>query len=152
MPVDAVRPLFSFSRLRCVEIAHLCTAALLDGDLLELAASWPLLKVLELGDYVETRNPAVVVPTLQGFFHLLRHCPHLEQLVIVVDLRESEVVDITRHTDDISNYPLHHLSPGNSPVDDAKGVASMLWVFSPSLGRVDTSSWKDAPLSDFLHQ
>ena len=148
VPVDAVRPLFSFSRLRCVKIARLCTAALSDGDLLELATSWPLLQVLELGNYVETRNPVVIVPTLQGFFHLLRHCAHLEQLVIVVDLRESEVVDTTRHTDGIDKHPLHHLCLGNSLIDDAKSVASILSALLPALERVGTSCWKDARLSD----
>ncbi|KAF8547385.1 hypothetical protein OG21DRAFT_924774 [Imleria badia] len=139
--VDSIRPLFSFPRLRCVKITHFCTLSLSDGDLVDLATSWPLLEVLYLNYYVETQAP---MPTLRGFFHLLQHCPRLQELVIVVDTRDSEWIDVTCPV--VRNHGMHNLGLGNSYLDDPKRVASILCAIFPSLEEVDATWWYTYPL------
>ncbi|KAF8550845.1 hypothetical protein OG21DRAFT_363701 [Imleria badia] len=132
--MDAIRPLFSLSRLRCVRIAHLCTLSLSDDDLLELATSWPLLEVLSLNYFVETKAPR---PTLKGFCQLLQHCPHLQKLTIVIDATDSEWIDIARPC--VRNHLMDYLCLGNSLLDDRKRVASILLAILPSLKELDTA-------------
>ena len=82
--IGLIRPLFSFTHLRYVDIFRICVLALSDDDLYDLAASWPLLENLSLN----VSNVADSLPTFKGFFHLLRRCPHLEQLYINIDMRD----------------------------------------------------------------
>ena len=144
--VDSIRPLFSFSRLRYVTLADLCTTSLSDDDLLDLATSWSLLEVMNLNYYVNTQTRGVVMPTLEGFCHLLLHCPRLRRLTIVIDARDSEWIDVTRPWDGVrGNHPMDFLRLGNSFIDNAKHVASILSTL-PSLKEVDTSCWDGYPL------
>ncbi|KAF8554788.1 hypothetical protein OG21DRAFT_1508568 [Imleria badia] len=143
--VDSIRPLFSFSRLRCVTLANLCTTSLSDDDLLDLATSWPLLQAMSLNYYVNTQTRGVVMPTLEGFCHLLLHCPRLHKLTIVIDARDAEWVEVACPWDDVRNHPMNYLCLGNSFLDDAKRVASILSTLR-SLKEVDTTCWDVYPL------
>ncbi|KAF8550842.1 hypothetical protein OG21DRAFT_364179 [Imleria badia] len=139
--VDSIRPLFSFSRLRYVGIANLCSTSLSDDDLLDLVTSWPLLQVLRLNRYVK---PQATVPTFKGFCHLLQHCPRLQELSIVVDTRDSEWVDVVRPA--VCNRMMHYLCLGNSFLDDPKRVASILFAILPSVKEINMTCWTDDPL------
>lgn len=139
--VDSIRPLFSFSRLRRVRIAHLCSTSLSDEDLHQLAASWPLLQVLHLNYYAE---PQTVTPTLKGFCHLLQHCPDLQELTIVIDTRDSDWIDVARPV--VCNPLMHYVGLGNSFLDDSKRVAAILFAILPSVKEINTTCWSEDPL------
>ena len=140
--IGLIRPLFSFTHLRYVDIFRICVLALSDDDLYDLAASWPLLENLSLN----VSNVADSLPTFKGFFHLLRRCPHLEQLYINIDMRDTECVDVVRFYGEVRNHVMRRLSLGNSLINDAKHVASILWVTLPSLKQVDLTVWHRDPI------
>lgn len=141
VPVNSIRPLFSFSHLRCVNIARFCAPSLSDDDLLDLATSWPSLQTLYLTYYIEPEAP---MPTFKGFFRLLQHCPGLQALAIVIDTRGSEWIDIARPV--VRSHLLDDLGLGNSALDDPKRVASILRAVFPSLEEVNTNWWRNYPL------
>ncbi|KAF8550850.1 hypothetical protein OG21DRAFT_1499526 [Imleria badia] len=134
--LSSIRPLFSFSRLRYVNILHFCVPSLSDNDLLELATSWPLLQDLGVSYWVE---PPALMPTFRGFCHLLQHCPHLQHLCIVIDTRDSEWVDVARPI--VHNHGMHSLAFAYSSLDDPKRVASVLCAILPSLKKVNMGWW-----------
>ncbi|KAF8554790.1 hypothetical protein OG21DRAFT_1508570 [Imleria badia] len=144
--VDSIRPLFSFTRLRCVKLTGLCRTFLSDDDLLELATSWPLLQTMSLNYYTTVQTHAVIMPTLKGVFHLLQHCQHLRQLTIAIDARGTEWVDAACPWDGVRNHPMDYLCLGNSFLNDSKRIASILSVMLPSLKEVDTAWGDDYPI------
>lgn len=84
MDMHTLRPLLRFGRLTALKLETLCTYALDDAALVEMALAWPCLETLDLS----IRECGWEIPsrvTLPGIVPLLRHCPNLALLGVVVD-------------------------------------------------------------------
>lgn len=82
---DSLQPLLIFRNLRHlhIEIKHKVNISLTDADLERLAQAWPHLRHLRIlpGD---KRNSRGALPTYRGLVSLVRHCPHLNTLAILI--------------------------------------------------------------------
>ncbi|KIJ61285.1 hypothetical protein HYDPIDRAFT_137858 [Hydnomerulius pinastri MD-312] len=144
--LDDIQPLLEFRHLRSVTLHELCTIALDDHALEELATAWPQLEVLHLNRYAKL-EPAASIPTFRGLFHLVRLCPNLRELSIVIDLTKTEWIDIRRPSDEgVCNSALSTLILGNSPLDDPKRVAFILGAVFPCLAGINLDDWDYLPL------
>ncbi|KAF8550843.1 hypothetical protein OG21DRAFT_1513516 [Imleria badia] len=72
--------------------------------------------------------------TSKGSCHCLQQCPRLQELTVVIDTRDAEWIDVARP---VRNHAMRYLCLGNSFLDDAKRVASILSAILPALKQVD---------------
>ncbi|KIK93225.1 hypothetical protein PAXRUDRAFT_527071 [Paxillus rubicundulus Ve08.2h10] len=145
--LDETYPLLAFTRLRSVAFHELCTISMDDHALEEFAAGLPLLEVLHLSRCISSvRGEKVAMPTLKGLFQLVKICPLLTELSIVIDMEQSEWVDLHYPGDGVCNHALSMLILGNSRINDPKRVALILGAVFTALERVDIEDWEHVPL------
>ena len=138
------RPLFSFKRLRILELSGAILPALDNTGLLKLAGAWPQLQVLIL----QQKAGRYYVPRvdLTGLLLLLEHCPALYQLALsvnaIIDTKSPPVLPISN----ASNTRMSSINFCNSPISKAAEVAAFLSAITPNLQ--ETLSWTGAVIPD----
>lgn len=138
------RPLFSFANLRVVSLEGLSTFTLDDNDIAELASAWPDIEELALSTFVD--HPVASLPTFQSLIRLVRSCPKLRVLSLVVDATKLATPSLCAVGRDIRSDVLDELCLGNSPISSPVAVAHVLHNLYPALKQVDLSVWNKEPL------
>lgn len=135
--LNAIRPLFVFSRLRSVNLSGFCMLSLDDNELEILASSWPLLEELNLSRRVLPKHKHFVqIPTFTGLFKLIEHCPHLRVLTIVIDVRDIAGIGIQKPCGYACTRMVSQLDLSSSLINDLEQVASILKAIFPLLKEV----------------
>ncbi|KAF9218794.1 hypothetical protein BS17DRAFT_479918 [Gyrodon lividus] len=143
--LDDIHPLLAFTHLRSVTLHELCTISLDDHALEEFAIALPLLEILHLSRCILSEEADI--PTFKGLFQLVKCCPLLRELSIVIDTKPSGWVDLHCPGDGVCNYILSMLILGNSLIDDPKRVALILGAVFPALEKVNIDEWEYLPLA-----
>ncbi|EIW81825.1 hypothetical protein CONPUDRAFT_164585 [Coniophora puteana RWD-64-598 SS2] len=135
MTIFTFRPLFKSNHLRVLEVDALCSLALGDAEIIELARAFPLLEKLSLNPTYGWRTSLAI--TLFGLFSVACLCPHLLFLGIEFDGVATEKTNSAQNAplnvDIFSNTAIRKLSVGNSTIDDPRTVASLLFRVMPNL-------------------
>lgn len=140
-----MRPLFKFTNLRVVSLEGLSTFTLDDDDIAEMAFAWPGIEELALSTYVD--HPVASLPTAQSLHRLVRSCPKLKALSLVLDMTGLVTSSLWAAGCDVRSDMLHDLCLGNSPISSPIPVAHMLHGLCPALKQVDLSVWNKEPLN-----
>ncbi|KAG8214266.1 hypothetical protein J3R82DRAFT_11079 [Butyriboletus roseoflavus] len=140
-----IRPLFNFTNLRVVSLEGLSTFTLDDDDIAELVSTWPGIEELVLSTYVD--HPNASLPTFQSLLRLVRSCPKLRALSLVVDMTKLVTPSLWVVGCDVRSDNLQDLCLGNSPIGSPTAVAHMLHSLCPALTQVDLSVWNKEPLN-----
>ncbi|KAG0700854.1 hypothetical protein DFH29DRAFT_876323 [Suillus ampliporus] len=109
-----------------------------DKELCQLARAWPKLQVLEITCYSNTTT----VPTLHGLIDLLRLCPALTSLALVIDATKLDGIDLKFPGGGNRNKHLRFLALGNSPIRSPPDVALILSGLFPRLEQVNLAYWR----------
>ncbi|KII86227.1 hypothetical protein PLICRDRAFT_177804 [Plicaturopsis crispa FD-325 SS-3] len=137
LDIAALRPLFSFRHMETFECDILHSFDLDDSGLEEMARAWPLLRSLKLSPRLGWRKRSKI--TLKGLATLLKLCPNLHKLGIVLD---ATVVDRQSIRNAIMrNRHIDTLQLGNSEIGDYGKVAAVLSDFLPRLRTIE--AWGD---------
>lgn len=132
-------PLHAFPNLTHLLIDEVCNISMSDEDLCQLVKAWPKLQVLKFSSYVAFNS--TTVPTFHGLIKLLRHCPALTSLSLVIDTTKVDGINLKRPGVDLCNKHLEFLSLGDSPIQSPLNVALILSGLFPLLGQVDLAWW-----------
>ncbi|EGO21425.1 hypothetical protein SERLADRAFT_441776 [Serpula lacrymans var. lacrymans S7.9] len=131
--IEMVRDLLHFRRIERFTVGGDFDNFLWNDDTLqELALAWPNLHILQLGDGT---GPPWTTPSrvsLRGLTTLLKLCPQLEHLTIVID---AGVVPSVQELgeDVVCNKLIESLTLLNSNVGDSSAVATFLYAILPRL-------------------
>ncbi|KII86237.1 hypothetical protein PLICRDRAFT_281912 [Plicaturopsis crispa FD-325 SS-3] len=109
---SVISPAFDFTQLTLFSVEFGVPLYLTDADLRRVARAWPLATAIHLSSIVYRAvgtPPTIPAATLASLIHF-RHCPNLEELGVVVDVRTSEtnaeyerlVAEVTK-TDELVN-------------------------------------------------
>ncbi|KAH7903762.1 hypothetical protein BJ138DRAFT_1167664 [Hygrophoropsis aurantiaca] len=134
LDIAALRPLFSFSKLRYVHIDGLCLFDLSDDTLVELADTWPHLEELELNYGSGWGRTSKI--TFKGLKSLIRACPLLQTLALAIDATQLNVVSSTTPGEDIHNDNIETLNLEDSIIENPAAVALILGELFCSLKEV----------------
>lgn len=132
---DILQPLFSFSNLHKVELRHPVGFDIDNATILDMARSWPRLKIRKLVASTTRHMPSRV--TLEGLYAFAEHCPQLNDLTLTFDATlapHTPPSDQPRH----SQLCLKCLNVEGSPVGDPGPVAEFLFSISPHLWAIRT--------------
>ncbi|KAJ7779701.1 hypothetical protein B0H16DRAFT_1710957 [Mycena metata] len=127
-----LRPLFRFTDLVSLSLAHPVGFDLDDSTILAMACAWPRLQTLSLQSTLTRHMPSRV--TLLGLHALAKHCPNLSELHMTLD---ATVVPEIPH-DRVVQTTLELLHVGASPVAEPLLVAAFISGIFPKLPRVET--------------
>ncbi|KAH7913860.1 hypothetical protein BJ138DRAFT_1111102 [Hygrophoropsis aurantiaca] len=133
LDITALRPLCLFSKLRSIHIDRFCSFELNDDDLTELATAWPLLEELTLGPNRGWQRTSGI--TFKGLATLLRACPLLHTLALVIDA--TRLCDISLTGSEVLNDRIETLLLGDSIIERPAAVALILDDLFWSLKHVD---------------
>ncbi|KAG1870205.1 hypothetical protein DFJ58DRAFT_723102 [Suillus subalutaceus] len=137
-------PLRLLRNLTHFDVEAACTISISDDELSELVKAWPKLKIFRLGCY---RDPAsTVLPTFHGLVNVLRLCPELASLSLVIDTTQFDGIDVKSPGSGIRNNGLQELVLGNSLIGSPLDVALVLSSLLPNLPEVNLSPWIGGPL------
>lgn len=158
--ISVLRPLFHLARLTSLKLETLCTYDLDDAAIKEIARAWPRLETLDLS----IRECGWEIPskvTLSGLVPLLRHCPHIALLGLVVDatvlptasspssssssLSSSEAATSRLPGAGVRNTALESLWLGDSKITRPALVAAFLSAVAPNIEQI--VSWNTPLLS-----
>ncbi|KAH7910311.1 hypothetical protein BJ138DRAFT_1009053 [Hygrophoropsis aurantiaca] len=137
LDIAALRPLFSFSKLRYVRIGGLCLFGLSDEALAELADAWPHLEELMLNRRSGWRRTSEI--TFKNLKSLIRACPLLQTLALAIDATQLNVASSTTPGEDIHNDNIETLNLEDSIIGDPPAVALILCDLFWSLKKVVAS-------------
>ncbi|KAJ7160572.1 hypothetical protein C8R43DRAFT_1124042 [Mycena crocata] len=134
---DTIRPLFSFHNLELVVIAHPVGFDLDAAVICDLARSWPHLEclLLQARGYRSIQSRV----TLEGIYHLAKHCPGLRSLEISFDA--TAVPKIKRQTNEkkrVIQHSLHTLNVALSPIRNPTRIANFLSAIFAELTEIET--------------
>ncbi|KAH7923675.1 hypothetical protein BV22DRAFT_569287 [Leucogyrophana mollusca] len=142
--IISCKPIFVFSRLKSLDLGPLSTAKFDDAALEELAAGFPQLEALCLGNhYGWPYSPAI---TLGGLKNLLKHCRKLTQLSLPfnADVKCGLTPNHPLFVQLTPNDTITTLSVVNSGIGDPVRVAAVLSSFFPRLKSIRTThDWTD---------
>ncbi|KAF9223030.1 hypothetical protein BS17DRAFT_149807 [Gyrodon lividus] len=142
--IATLRPLFQLKRLTCLKLETLCTYDLDNVAIKEIAAAWPLLETLD----VSIRECGWEIPskvTLQGLIPLLRDCPNLTLLGVVVDATILPATSIKLPGAGVRNTSLEFLWLADSKITRSSLVAAFLSAVAPNIEQI--VSWNTPLLS-----
>ncbi|KAI5885873.1 uncharacterized protein SCHCODRAFT_02642694 [Schizophyllum commune H4-8] len=129
--LDDIQMLLSFTNLADVHI-QFCDVRLRDADIDCIARAWPRLRRMCL--YPSRMNLAErPVCTLNSLLSFAEHCPHLEELQVLVDATAIVVPDKASIPFPRAHDALRALNVMHSPIASGKQVASFLTRFFPFL-------------------
>jgi hypothetical protein len=132
---DILQPLFSFSKLQKIELRHPVGFDIDNATILDMARSWPCLKILKLVASTTRHIPSRV--TLEGLCAFAEHCAQLHDLTLTFDATHSPRTppsDQPRH----GQLRLKCLNVEGSPVGDPGPVAEFLFSIFPHLWAIRT--------------
>ncbi|KAG2120386.1 hypothetical protein DEU56DRAFT_928412 [Suillus clintonianus] len=140
-------PLRLFHNLTHVNVKAACIISISDDELSELVEPWPKLKTFRLSYY---HNPnSTLLPTFHGLINVLRRCPELVSLYLVVDTTQLDGIDVKSPGNGIRNDGLQELVLGNSPISSPLYVALVLSSLFPNLAEVNLAPWLSGLLRKF---
>ncbi|KIK32087.1 hypothetical protein CY34DRAFT_49169, partial [Suillus luteus UH-Slu-Lm8-n1] len=88
---DAFIPLQACHNLTQLSIERGCDVSLSDEELYQLVRNWPKLEVLKISCCSSFGD--TTMPTLHGLIKLLRLCPNLASLALVIDTTKLDGID-----------------------------------------------------------
>lgn len=127
--IKTIKPLLQFSNLMTVSLEPLAVLDLDDRDLEEISKAWPRLRHLDLSPSNGHKRPYAI--TLAGLVPLLRNCPDLSYLGIVIDATHVEPVDPA-----VQNLHIEEMNLGESEIDDPHAIAPILHSMMPNLEEI----------------
>ncbi|KIK95530.1 hypothetical protein PAXRUDRAFT_11391 [Paxillus rubicundulus Ve08.2h10] len=142
--ITALRPLFQLKRLTCLKLETLCTYDLDNAAIKEIAAAWPLLEALDFS----IRECGWEIPskvTLQGLIPLLRDCPNLALLGVVLDATVLPDASVRLPGAGVRNTSLDSLWLADSKITRPTMVAAFLSAVAPNIEQI--VSWNTPLLS-----
>ncbi|OBZ66917.1 hypothetical protein A0H81_13179 [Grifola frondosa] len=142
--LDSLRPLFAFCNLQILRVMTPCTLGLDDGALKEIATSWPHLTKLCLMNSLQNPDSCSDI-TLHGLAHLVRHCPKLQELELLVDASQTDIRMDQRPCGAMFNGKLTFLSLGTSRPGDPTKVALFLSLLFHKLKYILTEHEEGSP-------
>ncbi|KAH7903760.1 hypothetical protein BJ138DRAFT_82489 [Hygrophoropsis aurantiaca] len=137
LDIAALRPLFSFTKMRCVDIDGLCSFDLNDDSLAELANAWPHLEELTLNLSSGWQSTSEI--TFKGLRSLIQACPLLKSLALAIDATQLNPISRATPEDDIHNDKIEVLDLEDSTIENPIAVARILGKLFRSLKRVNVS-------------
>lgn len=142
--ITTLRPLFQLKRLTSLKLETLCTYDLDNAAIKEISVAWPLLETLDLS----IRECGWEIPskvTLPGLVPLLRNCPNLALLGIVVDATVLPISSTRLPGAGVRNTSLESLWLADSKITRPSLVASFLSAVAPNIEQI--VSWNTPLLS-----
>jgi len=145
--IATLRPLFRLKRLTSLKLETLCTFDLDNAAINEIGLAWPLLETLDLS----IRECGWEIPskvTLPGLVPLLRNCPNLALLGVVID---ATVLPVDMETTErlpgggVRNNCLESLWLADSKITRPALVAAFLSAVAPNVEQI--VSWNTPLLS-----
>ncbi|KAG2131838.1 hypothetical protein BD769DRAFT_1355011 [Suillus cothurnatus] len=146
---DIFKPLYTCHNLTQLLVGRSWDISMADEELCQLVRGWPNLQVLKFSRFVATNE--TTVPTFHGLIGLLRLCPALTTLTLVIDTTKLDGIDLKNPGGGIFNDHLEKLVLTNSPMTSPLKVALILSGLFPRLLEVDLDCWDLAP-KNFLPQ
>ncbi|KAG1752898.1 hypothetical protein EDB19DRAFT_972825 [Suillus lakei] len=139
-------PLRAFSNLTVLFIERGCDISMSDEELCHLTGALPKLRILKINCCVTVDT--TTVPTFHGLIGIIRLCPVLTSLALVIDTTKLDGIDI-RNPGGGENFKtyLNNLTLGNSIIDSPLNVALILSGISPRLKQVNLDCWDTAPMN-----
>ncbi|KAG2355754.1 hypothetical protein BDR07DRAFT_1425268 [Suillus spraguei] len=138
--------LHAFRNLTRLNIQEGYNISVSDEELCQLVRAWPKLRVLQISSYVAIDT--TTVPTFHGLIGLLRLCPALISLALVIDTTKLDNIDLTNPNGGSLNTCLNRLTLDNSLIDSPVNVALILDGLFPHLEQVDLDCWERIPMSN----
>ncbi|KAG1736877.1 uncharacterized protein EDB91DRAFT_495084 [Suillus paluster] len=138
-------PLHAYSNLTRLDIEKCCDMSMSDEELCQLVGTWPKLRVLKISCHVAIND--TTVPTFHGLISLLRLCPALTSLALVIDTTKLEGIDLKCPGGERCNEQLKSLALGNSSIESPVNVALILSGLFPCLTQVNLDCWDTAPMN-----
>lgn len=132
---DAFIPLQACRNLTRLSVERGCDVSMSDEELYQLVRDWPKLEVLKISCCSSFDD--TTMPTLHGLIELLRLCPNLASLALVVDTTKLDGIDLKNPGGGNCNKHLKHLVLGDSPVGTPLKVALILSGLFPNLEQVN---------------
>ncbi|KAG2074691.1 hypothetical protein BDR04DRAFT_1092908 [Suillus decipiens] len=139
MKPDVFAPLHAFPNLTHLLIDDVCNISMSDEDLCQLMGAWPKLQALKFNRYITFNG--TTVPTFHGLIRLLRLCPALASLSLVIDTTKVDGIDPKCPGGGLCNKNLKLLSLGDSPINSPLNVALILSGLFPLLDQVNLGWW-----------
>ncbi|KAG1870225.1 hypothetical protein DFJ58DRAFT_723121 [Suillus subalutaceus] len=122
-----------------------------DKELCHLTGAWPKLQILIISCCVSVESDTTAVPTFHGLIRLLRLCPALISLALVIDTTKLDGIDLKSPGGEYFTKNLKDLILGNSVIDSPLNVALILSSLFPDLEQVNLDCWNTV-LMDSLPQ
>lgn len=142
--ITILRPLFQLKHITSLKLETLCTFDLDNAAIKEIATAWPLLETLDLS----IRECGWEIPskvTLPGLLPLLRNCPNLALLGVVVDATVLPTASTRLPGAGVRNTSLESLWLADSKITRPSLVASFLSAVAPNIEQI--VSWNTPLLS-----
>ncbi|KAG2043390.1 hypothetical protein BDR03DRAFT_1087600 [Suillus americanus] len=149
---DIFVSLRAFSNLTHLDIERGCAISISDEELCYLTGAWPKLQVLRISCFVTVDWDTTAVPTFHGLIRILRLCPALISLALVIDTTKLDDIDLRNPGGENFYSHLKDLSLGNSVIDSPLNVAFILGDLFPHLEQVDLDCWDVAPMSSLAQK
>ncbi|KAG2358713.1 hypothetical protein BDR07DRAFT_1416791 [Suillus spraguei] len=140
---DIFKPLYACHNLTRLLVEHSWNISMADEDLCQLVRGWPKLQVLNISRFLAIDE--TTIPTFHGLISLLRLCPALTSLTLVINTTELDGIDLKTPGGGIFNDHLEKLALTNSPMTSPLNVALILSGLFPNLLKVDLDCWDLAP-------
>ena len=131
---NTLQLLSRFRGLTTLDLASACTYSLDDTTLSQLAICWPNMQSIALGTHWGWRQQSDV--TLKGLLSLVRHCPQLESIGLVMNAITAEISS-QRPGGGVRRPKVTSLNVGDSRISDPLSVAAFLSDIFPRLLSVD---------------
>jgi hypothetical protein len=147
-------PLRAFSNLTHLDLWMCFDISMSDEELCYLTGAWPKLRVLKISCCITVDSDTAVVPTFHGLICLLRLCPALTSLALVIDTTKLDGIDLKCPGGEHFTNHLKDLTLGNSIIDSPLNAALILSGLFPHLGQVNLNCWDTATSvnPNFLHR
>jgi len=136
----------AFTNLIHLDIEKGCDISMSDEELYRLTGTWPKLQVLRISRCVTIDSDTAAVPTFHGLMHLLRLCPALISLALVIDTTKLDGIDLRSPGGELFYDHLKVLTLGNSVIDSPLNVALILSGLFPHLQQVSLGCWSTTPM------
>ncbi|KAG1762908.1 hypothetical protein EDD22DRAFT_537528 [Suillus occidentalis] len=136
-------PLRAFGNLIHLDLDMCCHISMSNEELCYLVGAWPKLQFLQFGCHVIVDLDTIAVPTFPGLECLLRLCPALTSLALVIDTTKLDGIDLKCPGGEHFAHHLTDLTLGNSIIDSPVNVALVLSGLFPHLERLDLSCWDE---------
>ncbi|KAG2074688.1 hypothetical protein BDR04DRAFT_1229261 [Suillus decipiens] len=136
----------AFRNLTFLDIEAGCDISISDEELCYLTEVWPNLQLLRMSCCAAVDSDTTAVPTLRGLINLIRLCPVLFSLALVINTTKLYGIDLRSPSGEIFSEHLTDLTLGNSVISSPPNAALMLNSLYPHLRRVNLECWDKSPM------